>query len=60
MESILYIQRIYICCKKNAESMFYDIDAEKDIISVGGPAAIRTQDLPVISRVLHLSKLRAH
>lgn len=25
----------------------------------GGPAAIRTQDLPVISRTLHQTKLRA-
>ena len=26
----------------------------------GGPAAIRTQDLTVISRALHQAKLRAH
>ena len=30
------------------------------LLGYGGPAAIRTQDLTVISRALHQAKLRAH
>jgi hypothetical protein len=32
---------------------------DKDSKKCGGPAAIRTQDLTVISRALHQAKLRA-